>query len=536
MRAPMPRFIRRIAGDRRVVGRTTGIILAAFSIFYVAGYFSSPFLAGGPSWWRWNDQSLYLKSAQAFWHLDFRASEHTCPILYSLLSAPFVELMPLHPFFVVNLICFLICTAGFISIGSRIIGDAVSALLWLLVISIPWTLAESFIIPWTSTLAAALTTMLLLCCANERFASGLANPLSYLLFGLLGSLLSLVRPLDFLISTVFYIYVAVQSIAAAHIENKGIFHPRLLRIATALILGILAGLSIMVMFNLKVYGELLSPYMQISRDVGLHLGSIPQKFVSLFNDSQTLFLVKKQTFVAKFPWLILTIAMIPVVICFGSNLLRLITVASVIHLTLYLAYNDLTPRNIFYFKLTHYFKMWLPYFALITVTGVVLLWRLRSSIATRYVAAAGLVITLALCSLGFSIRTVPIHAFHVDPHTISVEPAKGEQATVSFIDFPDLKSDNWIGAVTGNRVTADGRLLHRLGDVHVFQRCCPTPGTPSPKDMAIARVFFTRPLTFRKLLIKFDESFTIPDQLPTKGGDYTIFICRPHWARNYFCR
>ena len=504
--------------------RTIWLVLALFGSLYVLAYLSAADLPGRYDfplgWWGWNDQGLYLKSARAVSRLDFNSSEHWYPILYSVIAAPFVRVMPIHPFFLVDLICFLIVAGGFLKIGAKIIGLLPSAVLFLCVMAFPPIIAASWIIPWTSTLSSALTTLLLLMCADEPFAEGAAPVRRYLAFGLLTGLVVLARPLDFVIDLVMSGYVAIRSIAAERKNKQAIFSPRLAAIAAALTAGALVGPAVFAIFNFRVYGSLASPYMLVSQESGYSLASIPQKFVSLFDDSAPLFLLPGQTFLARFPWLALTIAMIPPCLAFGGNVLRLITILVIAHFAAYLAYGDLIPENLYVYGTIHYFKLWVPYCALIAVSGLFLLFRLRRSGAARWVAASGFVLAAALCSLGFGISAVPLLATRVGPSVVSIEPSSGASATVAFIDFPDLASDERMKYEIGNnQLIADGKRLRRLGDVHLFKT---EDGT---------RALFTRPIEFRKLLVTFDESFRIPSQIEADGFQYTIKLCSPTWLR-----
>jgi len=265
----------------------------------------------------------------------------------------------------------------------------------------------------------------------------------------------------------------------------------------------------MAAFNEHVYGSLVSPYMQVSRDSGYNLATIPQKFVSLFNDGGALFLAPGGTFRKAFPWLAITIVMMPAVLFWGSNILRLIAVIAVVHVAMYLAYGDLLPSNLFLYHLIHYFKLWIPYFGLIAVCGGIFLFQRRKSAVAAYVGIGGLALAIFLCGLGFRLQDEPIATTLVGSAMLSIEPAAGSQAVIDFIDFPDLSSDQPMKYVGDqNHFVADGKLLRRLGDVHLF------------KGPTFTRAFFTNGLSFRKLDVSFDPSFKIPADVSGQGKRY----------------
>jgi len=277
------------------------------------------------------------------------------------------------------------------------------------------------------------------------------------------------------------------------------------------------GPALMAAFNLKVYGHLTSPYMQVSRESGFDLATIPQKFVSLFDDSSALFLTPRQTFLARFPWLAITMAMMPSVLVFGPNILQLITVLAVVHVAMYLGYGDLHPEMLYTYHLIHYFKLYMPYFALIAVCGLLFLFQRRTTAKSGYVAISGIVLAIFLCALDFHLRDEPIRTTVIGAHSVSIEPMTGSQATVDFIDFPNLASDVKQKYVCcDNQFVANGKKLRRLGDVHLFKG-----GTAA---RPFTRAFFTSGLTFDKLVITFDDSFRLPADLAAEGVRYSIGI------------
>ena len=384
--------------------RTAFVILAFFSAFYVVAYLAAPALPGGfkspLGWWGWSDQGLYLRSAQAFSRFDFRGSEHTYPFLYSLMAAPFVRLMPIHPFFIVDLACFLVVAITFLTIGFQLVGLLPSAFLFFAVMWFPWLLVPlTSVVPSTSTLSTATISVIILACNSERFAQGYAPSWRYLALGMLTSLLLLVRPLEFAVGAISFLYIVIRTIAAAKATNALPFFRRPVTIAAALALGACISPLAIITFNMNAYGDLKSPDLLAVRTSGYDISTIAQKFVSLFNNSSSFLLVHQQTFLARFPWLAVSIAMIPSVFVFSPNILPFITILALAHVALYLPDRDLHPRNLFIYGTVHYFKLWLPYFALIDVATFVFILQQRSSPRAIYVAAIDVALALFLCGL-----------------------------------------------------------------------------------------------------------------------------------------
>ena len=112
-------------------------------------------------WWSFSDQGRYLTDTLAWAAGDLAAAKHHYLPGYPLLGVPFVRLTPANPFLLPDAACLLLSlwlTAG---IAAELTprwrsARALGALAFLLTAAIPATM-EVWVMPWTTTPAAALT-------------------------------------------------------------------------------------------------------------------------------------------------------------------------------------------------------------------------------------------------------------------------------------------------------------------------------------------------------------------------------------------
>src|SRR5262245_8196869 len=202
-----------MAKARTLLGRWRGwAVLAAggsaciFLWFYVSDvlvpYWRGP-NAGQVPWKHFADQSLYLRSAQAFADLNFDPARHHYPPLYLLVAAPFVRLFPVDPFVFVDLICVALSAALLVMLFGEVIGRPLAAICALAFLVLPKMMLETFVTPWTSTLATLIVFLGL-----WRLARMEAAPRVSLMesgtFSLILGLMVPARPLDAIAAASLY--------------------------------------------------------------------------------------------------------------------------------------------------------------------------------------------------------------------------------------------------------------------------------------------------------------------------------------------
>ncbi len=141
-------------------------------VAYVWVYLVTPIVphAGWAGWWGWWDQGKTLESAEAFARLDLDPAHHWYPPGYALVGAPFVALgLHAHAYFVPDLACLLLTYLGFLGFA-RSCGVSRAAAMALFLLSALWDhqVWREWVIPWNTTLVAALLWAMLALAASWR--------------------------------------------------------------------------------------------------------------------------------------------------------------------------------------------------------------------------------------------------------------------------------------------------------------------------------------------------------------------------------
>jgi hypothetical protein len=389
------------AAARRIV-LLGGLLLAAL---YLWSYVGNPARPGNdpvypPGWWNWFDQSMSLKSAQAFAAGDLRAEKHWYPLGYALLGAPFVRVLPLHPFVVVGLLCVLAAYAGFVAFARRVgVPPLWSVPLFLLSAGADPLLFQQWVIPWNTTPAAALVWLLLAATAAQLDGAG--RPF---LIGLLAGLVPTMRPTELLV-------IAPCALAAGVSILFGPARRRLRGLGLAILGGALPILAYLAL-HVAIYGMRPSDYMTGSQDIGFTAYALGWKAYVLLVEPRVWF-GGGEGLLRRVPWMALGIAGLPAALLAGRAR-ALLAAVLLVHALLYLSYVDLLPSGFWRFNLTHYWVWTLPGYALL---GLLLLRDLlRPAAPGRRVVAAGAlaVVAVLLCLHLNPVPAVAREAFAVD--------------------------------------------------------------------------------------------------------------------------
>ncbi len=164
--------------------------VAALCLILVAVFLAAHWVFPGlPSvqetggWRDWNDQGLYLRAAQAWGAGDLRQAEHWYPPGYPLLAAWLLPFTPHDRFLLPNLASLLICQFVCARLAVRLLprrrwGAAIGAACFLVASLGTLPGLKSWLIPWTTTPAAAAILVCLLAVLRlaEQPMSGRAGP------------------------------------------------------------------------------------------------------------------------------------------------------------------------------------------------------------------------------------------------------------------------------------------------------------------------------------------------------------------------
>ena len=383
--------------------RTAGAVI--LTIFYVLGMVYAKARPGANAtyprgWWGWSDQGLYLKSVDVFARFDFASTQHRYPLGYPLLGAPFVGLMPLFPFLIVDFVCLLVSFTGFVAFSRGCGFSTFSAVMAFLLGTIgSASVRVNWIIPWTTTPVCAIVWLFLaLCVRHLNAAKGEPRFQRWRRVGLIGLLAAaapLFRPTDLLMPAIGLMLMLWWSL-----------RDRTLRPTDPLVLMIGAAIPLAPygLLYLHIYGMHLTQYMLSSRVVGFRFGELPLKAYWLLISPRPWFpfgsglLERLPWMAAGFAGILLLPALAPRNGRRGMTMLGCMMLA---YMALFFSYVDLLPSGLWRYDNVHYFKWLLPGFVLF---GVVLL---RAALSGSYRSA---LIALLATLVVSGIRLNPVAA------------------------------------------------------------------------------------------------------------------------------
>jgi hypothetical protein len=156
------------------------------TILYVRGYVTNPALPQTSSlndgWWGWRDQSNYLKAAKAWATGDLNPYHHHYFPGYPLVAAPFVWLMPNHPYFIPDVFCLLASLLLFARLARRLAPQLpqaalIGATVFFATSVLSRTNLQVWVIPWTTTGSVPLMFWCLF--STLQFLEHRTSPLSF---------------------------------------------------------------------------------------------------------------------------------------------------------------------------------------------------------------------------------------------------------------------------------------------------------------------------------------------------------------------
>lgn len=378
-----------LSNDNRIVA--IGLLL--LFVYYALYYLGHPELPGNhphpEGWWTWLDQGLYLRSARAFAAFDLNSAAHWYPPGYALLGAPFIGMVPRHPYFLVDLICLLGAAWLFVQFCRGIgVRGSIAIIAFSFPLLVP-RLMESWVIPWSSSPAALVMWGLALAVqtAFKPDNRGLWRPA--IVIGLLLGSLMLIRPTDMAFGAVMVVPLGAVLVWRA---LRGEIDAR--RVLAAALSGgaaLAASLALALGLHVMIYGPAASPYMVGASALGFTTANLPWRAFVLLIEPR-LWFSDGTGLLQRLPWLVLTLVGLGVVWRFGAALFS-VAVAAVICVLLYICFVDLSPIGLWRYGNIHYFKWTWPVFALLALLGIQQLWR-RDVVAIA--TAAVLVIPLSL--------------------------------------------------------------------------------------------------------------------------------------------
>ena len=352
-------------------------------------------------WFGWWDQGQYYLSTRSFCNFDLSAKNHWYPIGYSVLAVPFCNLTENNPFFLVNLLCFILFYIYFYKLGKQYLNQYLVFSIFLFSLLLPYVLTVphiqivplfiQFVYPWNSIPVAAIYAFVIYKSASNGVS--LSGKESVVIGGIVG-LLAFLRPVDvfpLVIPMLFLLYKISQ-------ENSSI---------KKFSFGCFGFIIIVVSFTLLtflIHGSLISEYVEVSKNIGFNFFALGQRFYSLFIDSTTIYDSVENPLFRILPWLYVAIPLFFLWPIFDFKNAGPIVGAVLLSWVLYLAYNDLIPTNAFKYNVIHYVVWSFPYILLGAV--IVLFDSIRSRKKFIFAMTLVIVFALAIGSIKLKYRTI----------------------------------------------------------------------------------------------------------------------------------
>lgn len=509
---------------------TVSRFILVISVVYTLAYLAYPALPGNNQqfplgWWGWFDQGKYLMSANAFAHWDLSPDKHFYPPLYPLLGAPFVRWWAMHPFFVIDFISFLWFAYTFIVIAQRYVSLWVACGLFAASIVLAFKIFSEFIIPWTSTISVALISsgIYVLHRVDLRLSNthcsvrGLSLATSFIFAASLGLLVPL-RPLDAIWA--LPIGIAYLGLIWVRSGNSGFgqWREKSAHTLTALVGGALGGV-LFIVFNFKIYDSVLGGYFKVAAKNGYFLSDLPEKFVSLFADSFSLYLEPHASLIDHYPWLVISLLGVVYGLLRGDLLLRVLAVCIILQVILYFPYGDLLPNGMWRYNNIHYFKWAFPYLALLAFIYCRFVWEKWHSNKR----AAGII--TAFTVLGVVIILSLRIQLSYWPATIDLKSEGKTHIAQIMLDKPRvIDTVDVIGEFGGFNEVYFGH--HQLWvDDKEFAKVRDFRMVPAPWGI---RILFIRPVMARSIKIKFASELNIHDLASVvRVGEYHFHLGMP---------
>jgi hypothetical protein len=453
-----------VKSDAWPIARWGGYALTLLYAMYYFGDETAPgnSLESPAGWWGWWDQSQYIASARNLLAGNLVPDAHWYPLGYSLAAAPFVRIWPAHGFFFLDLICLLAAYAGFLSFTRRVgVGPLAAVPIFLLTTFAYPSIGETWAQPWTSSLNAALIWLLLSSAASLLAGRDAWHARRLVLFGLLAGSIPLVRPVDAVLSAIVVLCVLFQGLRTGGLRAR---HLGWIGLGGALVILPFGALY------LRIYGMHATPYVLHEQTIGFAFSRLGWKTYLLLIEPRPWY---PGTFglLATFPWFVLSLAELVLLVMQRHRQVALILMGLliIVHWSLYFAYVDLSPSNIWLYHLVHYLKWTLPGLGIFAWLFVL---RFSRSPRWRY----GLLLAVIIGIL--SIRIVPVRAApddEVEMIQYSAPPMDWDETHMHDWPFSDARGEM---GLLGIRVMSDLQGIRLLPQRRSIVGVLEWPGAP----------------------------------------------------------
>ena len=521
-----------------IVAMRYPILLAFAAAAYMVGYAGHEALPGNNptyprGWWGWFDQGEYLTAATAIRHFDWNSALHNYPPFYPLLGVPFVDVLPMHAFLPINLLCYLLFIYFFVDFSRKYITwpGAVCALLLSFYVreaggwSPDIALLNLWLEPWTTTPVATIISYLIWS-LDKTFSRQLyPSPGKLAIWGCAGGIVAATRPMEAVVLLPFYLMVLGYLALTRGDAGKIVTSRSRLGSSAVLIFSGIFWVLLFLLFNLLVHGTLGGRYFAANaQGNGFHFGDIVEKYISIFIDAGELYGVPDEAIYRRMLWMALSVPAIIYVALKGNRTFRLVAFMMLLQILLYLPYSDLLPTGIWTYHNIHYFKWLFPYAALF------IFWMIKSGVQKEiserkrdWAFVFSVIISLPILFVRTElVEDRDVQAITSDHDGVpQVELAANSPVEMELVTLPVLSGDYGKVYFGGeNQVVADGKPLKFIRDYRLFFR----------KSGGV-QLLFIKPIVARSVSIHAKELSLRPTDEQTRVFRARLALGWPIWAR-----
>ena len=392
-------------------------------------------------WWGWWDQSQYLGSSMSIADFNLNRDNNWGPLGYPLIGAIFVKIMPVHAFFIPNLLCFLGIVIVFYMICRVYLSRTESILvIFLVALLTQRVLVMSLVVPWNTIPVNLIFYIVMWFLIFTRPTTG-----KVLWASLLAGLCFWCKPIELLPLIPILIAGCLYLKTPKKVLMTGFLGASIIALF----------IMIVVSTNYMVFKNYLSRYDENALGVGLGNFNLLLKSYILLFDGQVIFRESIPVIVYWFPWLLL----VPPglwLICKRIGVLSLgFLGALIVSILLYFSYNDLFPTNIFRFNLIHYLYWTIPLLFLAAYLTVRSAW----SQLPRYVFIILLIPLLLIFSFVYISEDIVNSNITQTPNS-SVTWTRGQAADTGnqYFVFDNIDNNSMAQVIYIHSVTEPGEL------------------------------------------------------------------------------
>ena len=514
------------------------VLLALAAAVYMAGYMGHEALPGNNptyprGWWGWYDQGEYLTAANAMRHFDWNSALHNYPPFYPLLGVPFVDLLPMHAFLPVDLLCFLLFIFFFVDFARKYItwpGAVCALLLAFYVRQVgDWfpdiALLNLWIEPWTTTPVATIISYLIWS-FDRTFSQHTYPGLGKLaIWGCAGGIVAATRPLEAIVLLPFFLTVLAHLAFRGRDAGQAVKLRSRLGSSAVLILSGIFWVLLFLLFNFLVHGSLEGRYFAANaQGNGFHFGDMIEKYISIFIDASELYGAPDEAIYRRMLWMALSVPALIYVALKGNQVFRLVAFTMLLQFILYLPYSDLLPTGIWIYHNIHYFKWLFPYAALF------IFWMIKSGVQKEmserkrdWVFVLSVIVSLPILFVRIQlVEDRDVQATTSDHDGVpQVELTAKSPVEMELVTLPLLSGDYGKVYFGGeNQIAADGKPLKFIRDYRFFWR----------KSGGV-QLLFIRPIVASTVSIRAKELSLRPTDEQTRVFRARLALGWPIWAR-----